>query len=287
MADEPSYQIAISFAGEQRGYAAQLTKQLQARGVKVFYDEDHLAALWGKDLSEELHRIYSKDASYVVMLVSEAYCQKMWTRHERRAALEKALALRSEYILPIRFDDDAWPEGMSKNIHYMTSTAFTEAQIASLLCTKLNVPQPPKASHVPPPQLTSIIGTVELDHSSHNGRYTIGTGTLLFELVLQGGIVNGIRAYNDAPSVNGVAIAYGAKSFTDIVDASSYDFTSRSRDVRIGEYLVVRNSSGFYAVLKVEAAKHRSHGAEQDYLKFFYVIADDGSADFSDYAVFE
>ena len=46
---EPEYQVALSFAGEQRGYVKAVASALK-RGVGVFYDEDSEIDLWGKNL---------------------------------------------------------------------------------------------------------------------------------------------------------------------------------------------------------------------------------------------
>jgi hypothetical protein len=52
---EPEYDVALSFAGEQRvrAVASELTKN----GIRVFFDEDNEIALWDKNLAEELQRI--------------------------------------------------------------------------------------------------------------------------------------------------------------------------------------------------------------------------------------
>lgn len=44
------YDVAISFAGEQRREAEAIAKCLTDSGVKVFYDKYEQANLWGKDL---------------------------------------------------------------------------------------------------------------------------------------------------------------------------------------------------------------------------------------------
>ena len=47
--------MALSFAGAQRDYVAQVAKALKARGVRCFYDVDEQIELWGKPLAEQLH----------------------------------------------------------------------------------------------------------------------------------------------------------------------------------------------------------------------------------------
>ena len=50
-----SYQVALSFAGEQRDYVDQVARALYMRGIKVFYDRFETIRLWGKDGTEFFH----------------------------------------------------------------------------------------------------------------------------------------------------------------------------------------------------------------------------------------
>jgi len=72
------YDVAISFAGEQRAEAEAIAECLRNSGIKVFYDLYEQANLWGKDLYEHLSDIYQNKARYCLMLVSAAYADKAW-----------------------------------------------------------------------------------------------------------------------------------------------------------------------------------------------------------------
>ena len=80
-----TYDVALSFAGEQRRYVEKVAAALRRRGRQPFYDDYEKAEMWGKDLSEHLDRVYQKDARYCVLFASEAYARKVWTTHERRS----------------------------------------------------------------------------------------------------------------------------------------------------------------------------------------------------------
>ncbi|ARV58785.1 hypothetical protein BZZ01_09155 [Nostocales cyanobacterium HT-58-2] len=99
------YDVALSFAGEDRRYAQKLAQLLQARGINVFYDEYEEATLWGKNLYEHLLEVYQKQARFCVMFLSQHYARKLWTNHEREAAQARAFKEKREYILPIRLDN--------------------------------------------------------------------------------------------------------------------------------------------------------------------------------------
>ena len=97
---EYTYDVAISFAGEDRIFAEYLAQSLQSK-FRVFYDGFEKASLWGDDLSETLPRKYSS-SRYCVIVQSEEYLEKMWTTLERQAIILEFLSRRGKnYVLPI------------------------------------------------------------------------------------------------------------------------------------------------------------------------------------------
>jgi hypothetical protein len=130
------YDIVLSFAGENRTYVEGVAGFLRKQGVAVFYDRHEEAELWGKELSEELDMIYSEEGRYCVMFVSRHYAEKMWTTHERRSAIERALKQRSEYILPVRFDDTEVP-GLRSTVGYIDANKKTPHELGKLILQKL------------------------------------------------------------------------------------------------------------------------------------------------------
>ena len=79
------YDVAVSFAGPDRP-VAELKDTLEARGLEVFYDFDQQAALWGKDLRKELAKVYSQDAQFMVVCLSEHYPERDWPALRSRSA---------------------------------------------------------------------------------------------------------------------------------------------------------------------------------------------------------
>lgn len=131
------YDVALSFAGEQRAYVQKVAAALRSRGIRPFYDDYERAALWGKDLYEHLDWIYQKAARYCVLFVSAEYAGKVWTTHERRSAQARALKSAEEYILPVRFDDDTEVPGLRSTIGYVDARVTRPAKLADLISTKL------------------------------------------------------------------------------------------------------------------------------------------------------
>ena len=62
------YDFALSFAGEHREEAEQLAKLLQRERVRVFYDKDEQADLWGQDLSQRFQQIYGQESRFFEVL---------------------------------------------------------------------------------------------------------------------------------------------------------------------------------------------------------------------------
>jgi hypothetical protein len=99
------FQIALSFAGEDRSYVDNVANFLKFSGISVFYDVFEEVNLWGKNLYDYLTDIYQNKALYTIMFISEKYARKLWTNHERKAMQARAFQENQEYILPARFDD--------------------------------------------------------------------------------------------------------------------------------------------------------------------------------------
>ena len=104
------YDVAISFAGEDRKTAKQLANALKKKGIKVFYDNDERSNLLGKDLFQYLYKIYNENALFFIPLISEHYIEKPWAVHELKAAQEREFNNNDdEYILPIIMDETKVP----------------------------------------------------------------------------------------------------------------------------------------------------------------------------------
>jgi hypothetical protein len=133
-----SFDVAISFAGPERPFAKELAKHVEAAGFLAFYDDFYPEDLWGKDLVQTFHEIYSKRARYCVIFVSEEYNNRAWTIHERRSAQERMLKEKGqEYILPIKANAVELP-GLPSTIGYVSLKGLGIEKIAELLIKKLN-----------------------------------------------------------------------------------------------------------------------------------------------------
>ncbi len=131
------YDVALSFAGENRDYVEQVAEHLTNLGVTVFYDRFEQVNLWGKDLAEHLGEVYGKNSRFVVLFLSRAYASKAWPNHEKQFALGRRLSGDREMILPVRFDDTEIP-GLPPTIGYLDLRVLTPDKLAELIRQKVD-----------------------------------------------------------------------------------------------------------------------------------------------------
>lgn len=138
LADEETYEfdVAVSFAGEDRDYVEEVVAPLKKAKVRVFYDSDYMAETWGENLVEFFDGVYRKRSRYAVMFVSRHYAEKMWPRLERRSALARAMEHRAAYVLPIRLDD-AEIEGLLPTVGMIDARRHGIEKIVEAILRKL------------------------------------------------------------------------------------------------------------------------------------------------------
>lgn len=134
--NEFEYDIALSFAGEDRAVAREFAGLLRNKNIKVFYDEDYADDLWGKDLIAHLADLYQNKARFCVMFISRHYPLKRWTNFERKQIQARAFRDTNEYILPIKMDDTEVP-GIAETMGYRDIRQHSLESVAHALAKKL------------------------------------------------------------------------------------------------------------------------------------------------------
>lgn len=131
-----TWDVAVSFAGEDRAVAKEFRDVCKEKGIEVFYDFDQQAILWGKDLSKVLTDVYRNGALFMVIIISKDYPEKDWTNFEfvngKDAEKERSL----EYLLPIRIDD-THVLGLKETIGIIDLRKQNMASIVDVLSEKI------------------------------------------------------------------------------------------------------------------------------------------------------
>jgi hypothetical protein len=136
MSRDVQFEIALSFAGEDRPYVDQVANLLRSSGVKVFYDLFEESSLWGKNLYDYLSDVYQNKALYTIMFISMHYAGKLWPTHERQAMQARAFQEHQEYVLPARFDDTQIP-GVLPTVGYISLVNRPPQEFVKLIHKKL------------------------------------------------------------------------------------------------------------------------------------------------------
>ena len=133
---EFEYDVALSFAGEDRATVEKFARLLKVKNIKYFYNEAQSDDLWGKDLIAHLADVYENQARYCVMFISKNYPLKKWTNFEQKHIQARAFRDTNEYMLPIRLDDTNVP-GIAETMGYRDVRQHSLESIADALERKL------------------------------------------------------------------------------------------------------------------------------------------------------
>ncbi len=129
-------------------------------------------------------------------------------------------------------------------------------------------------------QNPALQGKGVMDFTNNNGLYVIGSGDFIFEIKWGECSHERMRVYNDPQTIESIALAED-KKFTDVVSGSFYDFTDRCREPRRKkDILILKNSKGYFAAVKVLDFKVKSRGDDKNYLEFEYRINASGLCNF-------
>ncbi len=136
------YDVALSFAEEQRAFVERVASYLQAKGIRFFYDKDRRTDTWGKDLRHHLDDIYREGAQFCVMFISKEYKEKRWSKFEQKRSLARAFFSENrEYLLPFKFDDTEIA-GLEDSIAFLPVELYDEEKLAEAIIEKIEDNRP-------------------------------------------------------------------------------------------------------------------------------------------------
>jgi hypothetical protein len=98
----PRFDVAISFAGENRELARYISQRLKDLDVEVYFDEDYETSYLGKKLSEQFPKVFSTDSRYVLCILDKHHQEKIWPTFERDVFLPR---VKQNEVLPVYLDE--------------------------------------------------------------------------------------------------------------------------------------------------------------------------------------
>jgi len=134
MCDTDTFDLAFSFAGEDREYVEAVKNACVKLGLSVYYDKDRKIDQWGKSFIGEQRKVYSGyKTRHFVPFISEYYFAKPIPTDEFRSALMESTK-RSQYILPVKLDGSkVLAEYLHADTQYLKSSDYTPDQLAGAL----------------------------------------------------------------------------------------------------------------------------------------------------------
>lgn len=134
------YDIAVSFAGEQRQYVAAVVAAAKVHGLSVFYDQDKGNEWWGTSFIRQQRTVYGSQTRFFVPFISKEYLSKSIPMDEFSAAMMTAVRQGDGYILPVLMGDvQVPPELLHPHIHYLRSDDFSPEELAEQLVQRVGV----------------------------------------------------------------------------------------------------------------------------------------------------
>lgn len=128
------YDIAISYANEQKSYVKKLAEALLNHHMRIFADFLEPNRFWGEDLPTELRKIYHDECKYILIILSKEYAQKGFSQFEGKVASERHIT--GDKFFVIKYDDVTLP-WLNTSIGYIDSSAYNETELAALLVDKI------------------------------------------------------------------------------------------------------------------------------------------------------
>ncbi|HEX3730669.1 MAG TPA: TIR domain-containing protein, partial [Opitutaceae bacterium] len=92
------YDFALSFAGHDRPIARLIFDELSDEEFEVFYDFNESSRIMAEDVEDYLGPIYHTEASFILVLLSPYYPQRVWTKFESEAFKDR---IKDGAVIPI------------------------------------------------------------------------------------------------------------------------------------------------------------------------------------------
>ena len=112
------YDVAISFAEEDKEIAERIAKSCEKLGLKPYFYEDESAENWGENLFNIIVNRYRDTARFALILISQHYIKKRWANIERQIIQGVTREQDTAYLLPLRLDNTDLP-GLTDNTLFM------------------------------------------------------------------------------------------------------------------------------------------------------------------------
>lgn len=109
------YDVAFSFASEQKEIVEEFKKKLQNLRLKVFVDDDHPELFVSGYVPDILKDIYINESKLMIIFLSQDYVSKKFPSYEGHIALDRLISGKKVEIIKL---DDAEMPGLPDSLHF-------------------------------------------------------------------------------------------------------------------------------------------------------------------------
>ena len=302
----------MSYAWENDDHQAwvlQLATRLRSNGVDVLLDA------WNTRLGSDLAFFMESgitSADRIIVVCSDQYVGKAnapmgGVGYEKKMLTPRLMDdLGSELVIPVIRNRTSSPKmpaflGSAKYVDFLDDAKYEEkyAELLHDIHGRQIQAVPPLGPNpfdlMPQADVSNSLrndaaryvspassGRITFDYTNNSGNYVIGSGDMGFTVKLSTAGQGSIHLYRDPADIGSIALAPNTTSFDEIKDASLFDSSSRSRTIKVGDAAVLRNVSGYYAVLLIDRVVTRETARDgQHQIDFRYRIQTNKSALFS------
>lgn len=146
-----TYDLAFSFAGEDRPYVERTRTACVDLGLSVMYDRDLTVAWWGENFIAAQRRIYGQRTRFFVPFISKHYFRKPIPADEFAAAMWKDVRLGGGYILPVLIGGVNPPADLlHPHVGYLRAERYTPKRLAAAMRDKVHGQEPKRIDTILP-----------------------------------------------------------------------------------------------------------------------------------------
>ncbi len=124
------YDIAFSYASEQKDVILKFSHKLQKLGLKVFIDTEHPDLFVFKHVPDVLKGIYDDNDIVMLIFLSKDYIKKDFTKYEGYIAFDKMLKEKRLAIIKLDNSTLSW---LPSSFFYYDINKYTEDEICNSL----------------------------------------------------------------------------------------------------------------------------------------------------------
>ncbi len=157
----PSFDAAISFAGDDRDVAGRIAMELKRYNLSVIFDEFFHADMVGRSLSEYLESVFASKASHCIMLFSDRNEYRPIPDRGHCGVLADALT-DTGYLIPIRLDATNVP-GLSGDTCHLDLQTMSFSKVVKEIARRMEHEIPAERFPVMEPLTLDVVPIASLE----------------------------------------------------------------------------------------------------------------------------